>query len=112
MPPEEIPWSAPPSEFSALIQRLHDQHLKNRQTIGPPAGDEEIARAEEALGFALPPLLKALYGAGNGGWAYNFYPLFGAGARPSEPEGIVDRYLAMRRATLDALESGSRSSLP
>ncbi|MFB7914099.1 SMI1/KNR4 family protein [Streptomyces sp. NPDC056061] len=70
-----------------------------------PLRDEDVRRAEAALGFPLPPLLAALYTRiANGGFgpAYGLMPLIGERA-PGGEESAVAQYLAHRR---DATEEG------
>ncbi|GAA3374200.1 SMI1/KNR4 family protein [Streptomyces sannanensis] len=71
--------------------------LAGRLTSLPaPASAEDVARAEAALGFALPPLLAGLYtriADGGYGPEYGLFPLVdGKNRGPS----AVARYLALR----------------
>lgn len=54
------------------------------QTPAPPATEDEIARAEDALGFRLPPSMRLLYRTYNGlQTAIIFDPLFAVPEHPS-----------------------------
>jgi hypothetical protein len=90
--------TARPGEFADLIQRICDQHAINGQKVEEGASEAEIARAEELIGFELPPLLKALYRDSNGGLAYGFWPLFDLNR--ARRRGVIDCYLACREADL------------
>jgi len=75
--------------------------------IPPPASPEEISKAEELIGFELPPLLKSLYCAiGNGGFGpgYGLLPLFTPPRRHGRGEGAIDLYLLFREG--DLVEEG------
>jgi hypothetical protein len=70
----------------------------------PPAGEAELAEAEDRFGFRLHPLLRRLYlEVANGGWG----PEYGAcglitGARPDTPRfGMVGWVLSMREPEAD-----------
>ncbi|MFI6728248.1 SMI1/KNR4 family protein [Streptomyces sp. R-74717] len=68
-----------------------------------PLPAEGVARAEAALGFALPPLLTALYTRiANGGFGpeYGLMPLIGDRA-PDGEESAVAQYLAHRRSATE-----------
>jgi hypothetical protein len=46
--------------------------------LAPPVTEAEVAKAEEGLGFALPPLLRAVYTRiGNGGYCLSLVGLDG-----------------------------------
>jgi hypothetical protein len=65
-----------------------------------PLAENLISRAEEALGFKLPPLLRDLYRlVGNGGFGpgYGILPLIGA-PRSTDVESVVELYTAFRSA--------------
>ncbi|MGW6538546.1 SMI1/KNR4 family protein [Streptomyces sp. NPDC055051] len=73
-----------------------------RAVPGPPppaVSPEDVAAAEGALGFRLPPLLARLYqDVGNGGFgpAYHFLPLTGEGRT------VLGEYAAERAASARA----------
>lgn len=79
-----------------LDGRLGDK-LNDPQRFGfkyPLATEEQLLATEEALGFALPPLLRALYTQfANGGFGPG-YGIFGAIGGFDVMGTIVDRYLA------------------
>ncbi|MEW1700387.1 SMI1/KNR4 family protein [Streptomyces sp. NPDC091278] len=65
-----------------LVPRVAAKARAASTTLPPAAGAEDIAEAEAALGFALPPLLASLYReVANGGYGpYDeLLPLVGAG---------------------------------
>lgn len=81
--------------------------LRRRLTVAPrrpigtfdepeahaPATPSEIASAEAALGFALPPLLRRLYGEvadGGFGPGYGLFPVHGRRSEPGQDEDLVE----------------------
>jgi hypothetical protein len=86
-----------------LIARLRERHAGKQ--LPPPASPELMAKAEDLIGFQLPPLLKALYGElANGGFGPVFVPLFSPTPhRPfgTEQDGAIDMYMALREADLE-----------
>jgi len=59
-----------------LIDRLRQRHADDQ--FPPPALPQEIARAEELIGFPLPPFMKSLYTeVSNGMFGPLVLPLFG-----------------------------------
>ncbi|MFE4615803.1 SMI1/KNR4 family protein [Streptomyces sp. NPDC056747] len=65
-----------------LVTRVAAKARATSTTLPPAASAEEVAAAEAALGFALPPLLASLYReVANGGYGpeYQLLPLIGAG---------------------------------
>src|SRR5579871_15938 len=70
----------------------------------PPALPEEIAAAEEMLGFALPELLRRLYtDVGNGGFGPG-YGLFGVpcGPKRHKVDSAIKYYLGGREMAVDS----------
>ena len=66
----------------------------------PPVAMEAVRAAEEALGFAFPPLLVRLWTeVGNGGFGpgYGIFGLEGGSVEESQGLNIVDNYLATCR---------------
>lgn len=73
-----------------------------------PATAEELAEAERQLGFALPPLLRRMYGeVANGAWGpeYGANGLIG-GARADLERGAVDWYRSSRESGADPDDPG------
>ncbi|MER5964481.1 SMI1/KNR4 family protein [Streptomyces sp. NPDC002057] len=65
-----------------LVPRVAAKARATSRTLPPAVGAEQIAEAEAALGFALPPLLASLYReVANGGYGpdYQLLPLIGPG---------------------------------
>ncbi|HEV7403649.1 MAG TPA: SMI1/KNR4 family protein [Chthoniobacteraceae bacterium] len=95
--------SAP--DFDDLLRRIRERAAA--QHPAPPATEAELAKAEESLGFALPPLLRRLYGEiGNGGFGPGcLLPLFTPPNWPPPrefPGGVVNRYHHYREEALEA----------
>ncbi|MFJ4872601.1 SMI1/KNR4 family protein [Streptomyces sp. NPDC088757] len=68
--------------IDALISRVAAKAGATSPDLPPVAGAEEVAEAEAALGFALPPLLASLYrevASGGYGPDYQLLPLIGPG---------------------------------
>ncbi|RST01299.1 SMI1/KNR4 family protein [Streptomyces sp. WAC07149] len=83
-----------------VTDRVRDSARERGKPLPAPLRDGEAERAEQALGFALPPLLAALYtriGDGGFGPEYGLLPLRQAiaeyeGGRASDwgwPEGVL-----------------------
>lgn len=86
---------------SALMEAVRE---KLDGSAPPAASHEEVAEAEQQLGFALHPLLRSLYtSVANGGWGPEYdAPGLIAGARPDSPtDGAVAWYRAMRQPDPD-----------
>ena len=94
--------SAP--DFDDLLRRVRERAAA--QKPAPPASEAELARAEESLGFPLPPLLRRLYAEiGDGGFGPGtLLPLFTPPHLRNRGclEGVVDLYHAYREAALEA----------
>ncbi len=83
----------------------------------PPATEAELSKAEESLGFALPPLLRRLYAEiGDGGFGPGLLPLFTPPhlrGRAAEGYGVVDLYHHYREEALEAsLEDDDENAFP
>lgn len=77
--------------------------FSSEYVAAPPATEEQVAAAEQTLGFQLPPLLRELYlKVGNGG----FGPGYGLYGVPTPADGkretIVSKYLALRKGRASA----------
>ncbi|MEV4942194.1 SMI1/KNR4 family protein [Streptomyces zaomyceticus] len=84
-----------------LVVRVTAKAKATSPTLPPAATAEEVAAAEEILGFALPPLLARLYrDVANGGWGpdYQLLPLVGTG-RTVLSEYRSERSASAREAT-------------
>lgn len=97
-----------------LIERLKEMIREGRPASGeyswhrstplPPAMEEEVAKAEAQLGFALPSFLCRIYlEVGNGGFGpgYGLFPL-----NTSDPslDSLVTAYLGMRSMTQEDID--------
>ncbi|MGY0234198.1 SMI1/KNR4 family protein [Longispora urticae] len=82
------------TQHSSLAERLLDRAHEDGETPGPLLTAADLARAEQALGFALHPLLAAVYQqVGDGGFGpdYQVLPLI-----DGEKETAVGAYLQLR----------------
>ncbi|MEU6120553.1 SMI1/KNR4 family protein [Streptomyces sp. NPDC047123] len=87
-----------------LLARVADEARAIRpwgwDALPAPADADTLARAEASLGFALPPLLAALYtrvGDGGFGPEYGLLSLLEGKSSGGEP-AVVEKYLALRAA--------------
>ncbi|MEU9703544.1 SMI1/KNR4 family protein [Streptomyces sp. NPDC047981] len=81
-----------------LVPRVATKARATSETLPPTASAEEVASAEAALGFALPPLLARLYReVANGGFGpeYQLLPLVGAGRT------VLSEYRSERSASAE-----------
>jgi hypothetical protein len=98
-------------------ETIHDmaQGLSPAPKIYPPVTAQEAAAAEQALGFALPPLLKRVYQEiGNGGFGPG-YGLYGLGTDLAEgryPAALEGLYAALREEPPEGLTSWPEGLLP
>lgn len=94
-----------PDGNKQLIDRDPDDHPRKTSFAYPPATAEQIRSTEQALGFALPPVLKAIYSqVANGGFGPG-HGLIGAVEGFCEAGDLVENYqFYVRRARLIALE--------
>jgi hypothetical protein len=72
--------------------------------LPPPATEDELLKAEELIGFPLPPLLRALYSEiANGGFGpgYGLIPLFKYPRARQIEQGAIDMYTCWREADFD-----------
>ncbi|MFI1396249.1 SMI1/KNR4 family protein [Streptomyces sp. NPDC020681] len=90
------------TEIEQLLDRVATQARNNHpwgwDSLPEPVSGETIARAEAALGFALPSLLASLYSRiGDGGFGpeYGLLPLLEGPPRGERP--AVVQYLANRK---------------
>ncbi|WNI16350.1 SMI1/KNR4 family protein [Actinacidiphila sp. ITFR-21] len=70
------------TDLSALFARVRSRAERQNTELPPCAGEQDVARAESDLGFALPPVLSGLYRrVANGGFGpeYLLFPLTGHG---------------------------------
>ncbi|MFK4271497.1 SMI1/KNR4 family protein [Streptomyces milbemycinicus] len=77
--PESAVPAGDPDEAVRLFhyyRRLMAQILGYEEELSEPAGEEDLAAAEEELGVALPPDLRALYGIADGEGDGVVNPLF------------------------------------
>ncbi|MGW5479672.1 SMI1/KNR4 family protein [Streptomyces sp. NPDC004008] len=91
------------TEIEQLLDRVADQARNTLpwgwSSLPGPVGKESLARAGEALGFSLPPLLAELYlriGDGGFGPGYGLLPLLDN--PPSSEPAAVQQYLANRES--------------
>lgn len=85
------------TKLATLRRRFFRPKVKQSYVleIAPPASQAVLAETEQRLGFALPPLLRRVYGeVGNGGFGPG-YGLIGAlgGAQDDRGDTIVEAYL-------------------
>ncbi|MGW4054952.1 SMI1/KNR4 family protein [Streptomyces sp. NPDC004779] len=84
------------TDVNELIARVAARPRRVSGPLPPALSPEEVAAAERALGFRLPPLLARLYQeVANGGFGpdYQFLPLTGEGRT------VVGEYAAERAAS-------------
>jgi hypothetical protein len=90
------------------LPSLYDKELDDGPALYPPARPQQIEQAERDLGFALPPLLVAVYTRiGNGGAALGLMGLPGgqSGWDVFEDHDIVSAYqIVMDWATQNDLD--------
>ena len=99
----------PEQHDDALIERLRvsvqthvfptNEYAWRNLQILPPVSEDDVARAETQLGFALPSFLRRLYReVGNGGFGpgYGLFPLDSGSA---SLDSVVTAYAAMRAMT-------------
>ncbi|WP_405726662.1 SMI1/KNR4 family protein [Streptomyces sp. NBC_01537] len=70
------------NDLSELLLRVRDRAEREAGALAPSVSEQDIADAEHALGFSLPPLLRLLYlQVANGGFGpeYTLLPLVGDG---------------------------------
>ncbi|MEV0491127.1 SMI1/KNR4 family protein [Streptomyces atratus] len=70
------------NNLSELLLRVRDRAEQETKILAPCVSEQEIADAEQVLGFSLPPLLRLLYlQVANGGFGpdYTLLPLVGDG---------------------------------
>lgn len=96
---------------------IHDmaEGLSPAPKIYPPVTAEEAAAAEEALGFALPPLLKRIYvEIGNGGFGpgYGLYGLSTGLAEGRYPAALEALYAALRKEPPEGMSPWPEGLLP
>ncbi|WP_412543775.1 SMI1/KNR4 family protein [Longispora sp. K20-0274] len=81
------------TDTAELVARLARRAEEDGDPVRPPLDPAELARAEEALGFALHPLLAAVYTrVGDGGFGPECHLLNLTGRFSA-----VDNYLGQRR---------------
>jgi hypothetical protein len=74
-----------------------DARTTQRLQVYAPASDAALAKAERALGFALPPLLRALYSEiANGGFGPGYGLVGVEGGYTDDGKTIVDLYNEIR----------------
>ncbi|MBX9423809.1 SMI1/KNR4 family protein [Streptomyces lateritius] len=81
-----------------LVRRVAAKARATSRALPPVAGAEEVASAEAALGFPLPPLLASLYReVANGGFGpdYQLLPLVGTGRT------VLSEYRSERSASAE-----------
>ncbi|MFV5993045.1 SMI1/KNR4 family protein [Streptomyces sp. NPDC056231] len=86
--------------LTAVEKTAHTSPRWEKYPLPAALSTQDIAQAEAALGFALPPLLTALYTRiANGGFGpeYGLLPLTGSAA-PDGEHSAVEQYLAHRRS--------------
>lgn len=93
-----------------LIERLKAQ-IESGETVSfafmePPVSQEELADAENMLGFELPSLLRRIYlEVGNGGFGeYNLFTLSNKGTK-YDFDAIVQNYINMRSMTQEDIDT-------
>ncbi|GGX73498.1 SMI1/KNR4 family protein [Streptomyces fructofermentans] len=91
------------TEIEQLLTRVATEARNSRPwgwpSLPDPVDGAALARAETALGFAVPPLLAALYlriGDGGFGPEYGLLPLLDSA--PSGEPAVVAQYLANRES--------------
>jgi hypothetical protein len=103
-----------------VIDHDPDDHPRKTSFASAPATEEQLLATEQALGFALPPLLRTLYTQlANGGFGPG-YGLIGALGGFCEAGDLVENYLFQtKRASLIELrddeqprQQGERLELP
>src|SRR5689334_14494232 len=70
------------NNLSELLLRVRDRAEQETGVLAPCVSEQDIADAEQVLGFSLPPLLRLLYlQVANGGFGpdYTLLPLVGDG---------------------------------
>ncbi|MCX3059084.1 SMI1/KNR4 family protein [Streptomyces beihaiensis] len=70
------------NNLSELLLRVRDRAEQETEVLTPCVSEQDIADAEQVLGFSLPPLLRLLYlQVANGGFGpdYTLLPLVGDG---------------------------------
>ncbi len=84
--------------FARVKELAHDPAWNHAAVPNLPLSESEVARAEVALGFLLPPTLKRLYlevADGNFGAGYGILPLLD-GVYASSSSNLVPMYLAFK----------------
>lgn len=85
--------------LTAVEKTAHATPRRGKHPLPAALSTEDVAHAEAALGFPLPPLLTALYTriANDGfGPEYGLLPLTG-GPAPDGEQSVIAQYLAHRR---------------
>ncbi|MFF5247271.1 SMI1/KNR4 family protein [Streptosporangium sp. NPDC000095] len=70
------------TDIDDLLRRVFTKASASEERLPPTATEEEVARAENILGFGLPPLFARLYrevADGGFGPEYQLFPLLGEG---------------------------------
>ncbi|MEW1861552.1 SMI1/KNR4 family protein [Streptomyces sp. NPDC088194] len=70
------------TEYLSLLARVRSRAEQQSADLPPCVSEQDIAQAESALGFSLPPVLSGLYRhVANGGFGpeYLLFPLTGQG---------------------------------
>src|SRR5438132_11366139 len=85
--------------YASLLDRILEKYQYEKQPASeknmyPPATEEQLQATEEALGFALPPLLRACYlRVSNGGFGPGEGVMGVIGGFEDNRGNIVDAYL-------------------
>lgn len=85
--------------LASVLAEAHNSRPWGWPSLPEPVDAATLARAESALGFAVPPLLAALYlriGDGGFGPEYGLLPLLDSA--PSGEPPVVAQYLAHRES--------------
>ncbi|BBA98414.1 hypothetical protein RVR_4582 [Actinacidiphila reveromycinica] len=91
------------TDHRTLLDRVRGRADEQTADLPPCVGEQDVARAESALGFVLPPLLGGLYRqVANGGFGPEYFllPLTGEGRT------VVGEYGSLRTSTSESWPHG------
>jgi hypothetical protein len=95
--------------FIGRLKAVVHTSTLGKQQANPPVSQVELARAEEMIGFPLPPLLRRIYlEVGNGGFGpgYGLYPLNSEeDPQALHTDALVTTYMVMHSATSEQMEA-------